>query len=85
MNKRKKIQFTKIIVTITLVIALIDLQLTYILAFMGCPETLEETSGKIITEIIGVILVYCAKSFFETREEKKNEIMRGNDEDENIC
>lgn len=76
MRKRKrKWTFTKKIVSILIAIAVIDLQLTYILAFMGMTETLQETSGKLITEILGVIFVYCVKSFFETREEEKNKLI----------
>lgn len=63
--------FTKVMVKIILAVAIIDLQFTYVLAFMGKTDTLEETSGKLITEIIGVVLVYCIKSFFETREQEK--------------
>ncbi len=58
-------------VKIILAVAIIDLQLTYVLAFMGMTDTLEETSGKLVTEILGVVLVYCIKSFFETREQEK--------------
>lgn len=68
--------FTKVMVKIILTVAIIDLQLTYILAFIGKPETLQETSGKLITEILGVVLVYCVKSFFETREEEKNKLIQ---------
>lgn len=75
MNKKRRkttrTTFTKKMVSILISVAVIDLQLTYILAFLGMPETLQETSGKLITEIIGVVLVYCVKSFFETREEEK--------------
>lgn len=75
MNKKRrkssKYTFTKCMVRILLAIAIIDLQLTYVLAFLGSPETLQDTSGKLITEILGVVLVYCVKSFFETREEEK--------------
>lgn len=77
MKKRKnnKFTYTKWIVSILITIAVVDLQLTYILAFLGSPETLQETSGKLITEILGVVLVYCVKSFFETREEEKNKLI----------
>ena len=75
MRRKRKWTFTKKIVSILLVIAVIDLQLTYILAFMGMTETLQETSGKLITEILGVVFVYCVKSFFETREEEKNKLI----------
>lgn len=75
MRRKRKWTFTKKIVSILLIIAIIDLQLTYILAFMGMTETLQETSGKLITEILGVVFVYCVKSFFETREEEKNKLI----------
>lgn len=61
-------------VRIIIAVAIIDLQLSYVLAFLGLPETLQEVSGKLITEIIAVVLVYCIKSFFETREEEKTRI-----------
>ena len=70
-KKYKKTTFTKRMVSILIAVAIIDLQLTYLLAFLGSPETLQETSGKLVTEILGVVLVYCLKSFFETREEEK--------------
>lgn len=73
-KKRKtKRQYTKVAVTLILIVALIDLQLPYILAFLGRENTLEDLSKTIVIEIIGVFFVYCAKSFFETKEEKKNE------------
>lgn len=75
MRRKRRWTFTKKIVSILLVIAVIDLQLTYILAFLGMPETLQETSGKLITEILGVVFVYCVKSFFETKEEEKNKLI----------
>ena len=77
MRRKRRWTFTKKIVSILLVVAVIDLQLTYILAFMGMTETLQETSGKLITEILGVVFVYCVKSFFETREEEKNSGSKG--------
>lgn len=57
--------------TAIIVVALIDLQLSYILALLG-KEPLEGVATAIIAEIVGVFLVYCVKSFFETKEEKKN-------------
>lgn len=56
-------------------IALIDLQFPFILAFLGRENIAEELGKVIVTEIIGVFLVYCAKSFFETKEEKRNELI----------
>ena len=73
----KKTTFTKKFVTIIMAIALVDMQLPFILAFIGRENIAEELGKVIVTEIIGVFLVYCAKSFFETKEEKKNELMKG--------
>ena len=67
--------FTKKFVTIIMAIALIDLQFPFILAFLGRENIAEELGKVIVTEIIGVFLVYCAKSFFETKEEKRNELI----------
>ncbi len=63
--------FTKRAVRSILWIALIDLQLTYVLAFLGREQIAETLSGNICTVIIGTILGYLAKSFFETREEER--------------
>lgn len=68
--------FTKKAVKAILVIALIDLQLTYILAFLGREQIAETLSGDICKVIIGTILGYLAKSFFETKEEEKNKLQK---------
>lgn len=69
-NKKKKYQMSKVLTGVTLFVALIDLQLSYILAFMG-KEIAETLSVAIVTEIVAVILGYFIKSFNETREEKR--------------
>ena len=51
-------------------VALIDIQFPFILAFMGRENIAETMGGLIITEIIAVFLVYCAKSFFETNAQE---------------
>ena len=73
MTSNKK-QYTKRAMSWILGIALIDMQLPYILALIGRENTLEDLTKTIVMEIVGVFLVYCVKSFFETREEKKNEV-----------
>lgn len=72
----KKQTFTKKIISIILAIALIDIQFPFILAFMGKEQIVETLGQIIVTEIIGVVLIYCLKSFFETREEEKNKLER---------
>ena len=65
--KTKK-TFTKKWMNIIMLVALIDLQLPFILAFLGRTEIAETLGITIVTEIIGIFLIYCAKSFFETKE-----------------
>lgn len=74
MKKKIIATFTKKIVAVILAIALIDMQFPFILAFMDKPQIAEELGKVIAVEIVGVVLVYCLKSFFETREEEKNRI-----------
>lgn len=70
-RKRKKFRtFTKRAVMAILFVALIDLQFSYLLAFLGREQIAENLSSDITKVIIGTILGYLAKSFFETREEE---------------
>ena len=41
---------------------------SYVLAFLGRTEIAESLSRTAVTEIIGVVLLYCVKSLFEKRE-----------------
>lgn len=63
--------FTKKWVGRLMYIAVIDLQLSYLLAFLGREQIAEELSRTIVIEIIGVMLGYFGKSYFETREQEK--------------
>lgn len=65
--------FTKKAVTIIVVVSLIDLQLSYILAFLGKEQIAESLSSEIATVIIGVMLGYFMKALFETFFEKREE------------
>lgn len=63
--------FTKKAMKWIIAVALIDLQFPFILALLDKTQIAETLGGLIVTEIIGVFLVYCAKSFFETRESER--------------
>ena len=65
--------FTKKAVFAILMVALIDLQLSYILAFMGKEQIAETLSSTIADTIIGVMLEYFMKALFETFFEKREE------------
>ena len=74
MEKRKKRRFrtfTKRAVMVIFFVALLDLQLSYLLAFLGREQIAENLSSDITKVIIGTILGYLAKSFFETKEAEK--------------
>lgn len=68
--------FTKVAVTAILVTSLIDMQLSYILAFMGREQIAESLSSDIATTIIVVMLGYFLKALFETFLEKREERLR---------
>lgn len=67
-NKRT---YSKKMVKAIMLVALMDLQFSYILAFLGKEQIAETLSSDICTVIVGVGLGYFLKSFFETREEEK--------------
>ena len=68
--------FTKVAVTAILVTSLIDMQLSYILAFMGREQIAESLSSDIATTIVVVMLGYFMKALFETFFEKREERLR---------
>lgn len=67
---QKKRTYTKDKLDRIINVALIDIQFPFILAFMGRENIAETMGGLIVTEIIAVFLVYCAKSFFETNAQE---------------
>lgn len=83
--KKPRLQMSKVLTALILFVALIDLQLSYILAFMG-KEIAETLSISVVTEIIAVVMGYFIKSFNETKEAerikleiKKNQLDRENE------
>lgn len=71
---RKWLQtYTKKAVAIILAVSLIDLQLSYVLAFIGKEQIAESLSSQIAGTIIGVMLGYFMKALFETFFEKREE------------
>lgn len=63
--------YTKKMMTRIINVALIDMQFPFLLALLGRDQIAETLGGLIVTEIVGVFLVYCVKSFTETREEQR--------------
>lgn len=68
--------YTKRAVTLILTIALVDLQLSYILAFLGREQIAETLSTTVAETIVGVMLGYFLKALFETFFEKREERLK---------
>ena len=64
--------FTKIWVNRNMKFSWICIFLSFGLAYMGKTDIAETLACTIVVNIIGVFSGYFAKSFFETKEEKKN-------------
>ena len=69
--------FSKKAVAVILAVSLIDLQLSYILAFMGKEQIAESLSSEIASVIVGVMVGYFMKALFETFFEKREERLNG--------
>lgn len=65
--------YTKKAVAAILFVCLVDLQLSYVLAFVGREQIAEVLSSTIAQTIIGVMLGYFLKALFETFFEKREE------------
>lgn len=68
--------YTKRAVTVILAVSLIDLQLSYVLAFMGQVQIAESLSSTIASTVVGVMHGYFLKALFETFFEKREERLR---------
>lgn len=63
--------FTKKAVFWILLISLLDLQLSYVLAFIGKEQIAETLSSAIASTIVGVMIGYFLKALFETFFEER--------------
>lgn len=90
MNEEEKLHkkwlttFSKRAVFWILLVSMIDIQLSYVLAFLGCEQIAETLSGTIADVIIGVMLGYFLKALFETFFEKREERLNREHECEHI-
>lgn len=69
--KKEKLTLSKKLIITILIVALIDIQIPFILAFLGKPEIAETLAVTIVTEIIATFATYSAKSFLENKEQDK--------------
>ena len=63
--------FTKNLVALIVGVALIDLQLSYVLAFMDKQAIAESLSEKICDTIIAVAFAYIVRAYFDNRQEHR--------------
>lgn len=63
--------YKKKAVAVILGVSLVDLQLSYVLAFMGKEQIAKSLSSTIASTIIGVMLDYFFKALFETFFEER--------------
>ena len=68
-KKKRRTPTTKKILWLCLLNGLLWVWCSYALAFLGRTEIAESLSRTAVTEIIGVVLVYCTKALFEKRKD----------------
>lgn len=73
LSKLKFPTYTKNLVALIVAICLIDLQLTYVLAFMDKIAIAEELSKQLCTTILGVAFVYMIRAYFDSKAEHNND------------
>jgi hypothetical protein len=76
LSKLKFETYMKRLVGCVTFVSLVDLQLSYILAFMGKDQIAESLSTQICITLLGTVFVYGIKAYFETKAEKNNELIR---------
>jgi len=72
----KQPTYTKSLVSCITLICLIDLQITYILAFLGKIQIAETLSVNICNTIIVVAFTYMLRAFFDTFSEQREERLK---------
>lgn len=77
MRRRRKKEFSKKIATVILAVAIFDVQLTYVLAFLGMGDTAETLSITLVTEIVAVFITYCLKAYFGKKAEEETRLKEG--------
>lgn len=68
--------YTKRLVGLVVFVGLIDLQLSYALAFLDKIQIAESLSNQICVTLLGTILVYVIRAYFDTKAEKRDEMIK---------
>lgn len=68
--------YTKRLVAVVVIVSLIDLQLSYILAFLDKVQIAESLSNQICVTILGTVMIYAIRAYFDTKAEKRDEMIK---------
>lgn len=68
--------YTKRLVGFVVILCMIDLQLSYVLAFMDKVQIAESLSTQICITILGTVIIYAIRAYFDTKAEKRDEMIR---------
>lgn len=85
-EQKQKMTFSKKWINIILSFSVVWISLSYILAFLNKADIAQELSKQIVVVVIATLISYFVKSFFETREEENNKLIKesfGNDNNTN--
>lgn len=72
MHQIKKTTYTKKMVAIILFVALLDIQLSYILAFFDKGQVIEGLSNQLCITILGIGFAYMIRAYFDSKAEHAN-------------
>ena len=73
-RRKQKTTYTKKAVKALLIIGVINGTMPYVLSLLG-KEPVPEIGIAWVTEIVAVILGYLCKAYFETKQQKKQELL----------
>lgn len=81
MKKKKvtKAEFSKKVAKWILIMALVDIQLTYVLAFLG-KEIAETLAVTLVTEVVAVFGIYCLKAYMGKKREEETRLKEAENE-----
>lgn len=68
--------YTKRLVAFVVILCMIDLQLSYVLAFMDKVQIAESLSTQICITILGTVIIYAIRAYFDTKAEKRDQMIR---------
>ena len=72
MHQIKKTTYTKKMVAVILFVALLDIQLSYVLAFFDKGQVIEGLSNQLCITILGIGFAYMIRAYFDSKAEHAN-------------